>query len=397
MTGGSNVWDEDEPRRTERPYLWIVFFLLLLGMSSIFFLRPGVNPYPRQGASTAEDLPVVSLIDDKAHGQPLFSAAAQTGVWAVHSEADRTLVRFLNALGDEQWAETVPVSDALIDSNGRYLVIGEVGQARFYVYHARQKLVRAVTAPGALQALSVSQTGEVFAAFTVAQVDPLSLRTEVAFYGALGHLAWRHSLAEQQPLAVAQSADGQTVALLSLSFAAEVAGNLTVYSRHGERLFAHELAGRPGLLAVRDDGAGVAVTSDNTVYVFNRQGELTLQHRARGAVDRLEFLGDQPILSVFRKSLLNLRPERSIIVLGENGRITVEHRSRQPLVALSTAAPARDIFIGTATAAVLLSHTGELRWSLPHTWPGAYRAATLDGVHYLVILGNGQVIQIRGD
>lgn len=391
------MWDEDEPRRTEKPYLWIIFFLLLLGMSSIFFLRPGVNPFPSQRVATEEDLPVVSLIDDQAHGRPLFSADAQTGVWAVHSEAGRAVVRFLNALGDEQWAETVPVDDALIDSSGRYLVIGEVGQARFYVYHARQKLVRAITAPGALQALSISQTGEVFVAFTVAQVDPLSLRTEVALYGALGHLAWRHSLAEQQPLAVAQSADGNTVALLSLCFASEVAGNLTVYSRHGERLFAHELAGRPGLLAVRDDGEGVAVTSDNTLYAFNRQGQLTLQHGARGTVDRLEFLGKSPLVGVFRKSLLNLRPEYSIIVLGENGKIILEHRSRQPIVALSTAAVAGDIFIGTTTAAVLLGPKGELRWTLPHTWQGAYRATTLDGVNFLVILDNGQVIQIRED
>ncbi|MBT9153789.1 MAG: hypothetical protein DDT39_00446 [Firmicutes bacterium] len=397
ITEGLTVWDDDEPKRTDKPYLWILFFLLLLGMSSIFFLRPGVNSPPRQQTPSAEDLPVVSLIDAKAHGQPLFSASAQTGIWAVHTEGGRALVRFLNALGDEQWAETVPVDNALIASRGRYLVIGEVGEPKFYVYHARQKLALAVTTPGALQALSISQTGEVFAAFTVPQTDPLALRTEVALYSALGHLAWRTSLAEQQPLDVGQSADGNTVALLSLSFAEDVTGSLTVYSRNGERLFDQDFAERPGLLTVRDDGEGVAVTAGNDIYVFDRQGQLTLRHDAGGAVESLGYVGVHPIFTVVRRSVFNLRLEYRAVVLGENGRITLEHRSRQPLVALSTAPQGRDIFIGTPTSVALIGSGGESRWSLTHDWQGAYRAATLDGVHYLVVKSDGQVVQVRGD
>ena len=391
------MWDEDEPRRTEKPYLWVVFFLLLLGMSSIFLLRPGVNPFPPQQASTNNETPVVSLIDRKAHGQPLFGAGAQTGVWAVHKDGTRTVVRFLNALGDEQWAETVPMDNALVASSGRYIVIGEVGQQKFYVYHARQKLVLVVTTPGSLQALSINQTGEVFVAFTVPEVDPLSLRTEVARYSARGHLAWRHSLAEQQPLAVKQSANGNTVALLSLSFTSEVAGSLTVYSRHGEKLFAHSLVGHPAYVAVRDDGESVAVTSGNNIHFFDRQGQLTLRHDARGAVERLEFSGEHVIYSLLRKSLFNLRPEYRAVVLGDNGKVVFEHRSRQPIVALSTAPESRDIFIGTTTSATLSGYSGEPRWGLKHTWQGTYRVATLDGVHYLIIKHDGQVVQVRGD
>jgi len=391
------VWDEEEPRRTEKPYLWVVFFLLLLGMSSIFLLRPGVNPFPPEQASPNNEAPVVSLIDTRAHGQPLFIASAQTGVWAVHREGTRTVVRFLNALGDEQWAETVPVDNALVASSGRYIVVGEVGQQRFYVYHARQKLVLAVTSPGSLQALSINQTGEVFVAFTVPEVDPLSLRTEVAFYSALGHLAWRHSLSEQQPLAVKQSQNGNTVALLSLSFASNVTGSLTVYSRHGEKLFAHNLDERPGYLAVRADGAGVAVTAGNSIHFFDRQGRLTLRHDAGGAVENLASLGQHVVFSVLRRSLLNFRPEYRAVVLGEDGKVAFEHRSRQPIVALSTAPESRDIFIGTTTSATLSSHTGEPKWSLQHTWQEAYRVASLDGAHYLIIKGDGQVVQVRGD
>jgi len=391
------MWDEDEPRRTEKPYLWGVFFLLLLGMSSVFFLRPGVNPFPPQQASPNNAAPVVSLIDTEAHGQPLFSAGAQTGVWAVHQEGTRTVVRFLNALGDEQWAETVPVDNALVASSGRYLVVGEFGQPQFYVYHARQKLVLVVTTPGSLQALSISQTGEVFVAFTVPEVDPLSLRTEVALYSSLGHLAWRHSLAEQQPLAVSQSANGNTVALLSLSFTSDVAGSLTVYSRHGEELFEHSLVGPPGYLAVRDDGEGVAVTSGNSVHFFDRQGQLTRRHAARGTVESLKFSGERVIYSLLRTWAFNLRPEYRVVVLEDDGTVVFEHRSRQPIIALSTAPQSRDIFIGTTTRATLSSYSGELRWGLTHTWQGTYRVASLDGVHYLISQDDGQVVQVRED
>ena len=391
------MWDDDEPKRTDRPYMWILFFLLLLGMSSIFFLRPGVNTPVETQTPAAADLPVVTVIDARAHGQPLFIANAQTGVWAVHRQGDRAVVRFLSALGDEQWAETVPVNNAIIASSGRHLVIGEIGRSQFYVYHARQKLVRAVAIPGSLQAVSISQTGEVFVAFTVPQVDPLALHTEVALYSALGNLAWRHNLTEQQPVAVKQSANGNTVAVVSLSFAQDVTGNLTVYSRHGERLFAHGLEGRPGYLAVKDDGEGVAVTADNSILVFSRQGQMTLRHEAAGTVESLGYVGTNPIFTVARKSVLNLRTEHRAVILGENGKITMEHRSRQAFVALSPSTTGSDIFIGTTTAATLTSAAGEPRWSLAHQWQGAYRVATLDGVHYLVIWDDGQVVQVRGD
>jgi len=389
------VW-EDEPKRTGKPYLWGLFLLVLLGMSSIFFLRPGVKPLPQPMTPAAVDSPVVTLIGAKAHGKPLFSADAQTGVWAVHAAGDRAVVTFLNALGDEQWAETVPAESALIASSGRYLVIGEVGQPKFHVYHTRQKLVLVGIAPGPLQALSISRTGEVVAAFTVPEADPVVLRAEIAMYSALGHLTWRHSLAEQQPIAVKQSADGNTVALLSLRFARDVMGSLTLYSRHGERLFAQDLAGRPGMLTVRDDGESVAVTSGNSIHVFDRQGQLLVRHDAGGVVEMLRYYGSHPTFVVLRRALLNLRSEHRAVVLGENGRIVLEHRSRQPIVALTTFVPRGDIFIGTTTGALVVSYNGQPRWNLTHTWQGAYRVSTLDGVHYLIIMDDGQVLQVRG-
>jgi len=164
-------------------------------------------------------------------------------------------------------------------------------------------------------------------------------------------------------------------------------------------MFSQHLPGRPGLLALSDDGERIAVTVGNSIHVYSRQGDLILRHDAGGAVESIGSLGQTPnlVFTMLRKSLLNLRPQHHVVVLGDKGQILSEHRSSQPIVALGTRTGGSDIFIGTATSATLTTYSGEPRWSLSHVWQGEYRVSTLDGANYLVIQHDGQVVQVRGD
>lgn len=393
------MWEEYEAKRGDKPYLWIVFFLFLLLLSSIFFLRPGIGTIPSGDLPVAKNSPVVTTIDDTAHGRPLFTGDANTGVWVGHDNSGRFLLRFVNALGDEQWAETIGLASPVVSSRGNYLVAAEVGKAQFFVYHTRQRLVHAITVPGELCGVSVSANGEVLATYVMPQADPLHLRTEVAFYSSLGQQVWRKTLDQQQPIMVAQSADGNTNAVLTLSLGSKVEGALTVFSRLGEQLFSNNLSKRPGTMNLRDDGERIAVALDNFIQVYDREGKLHIRYDAEGPVAKMAYIGRGSNLSfgLERKSLLNFRPHSHVGVLGDNGKLLWQYRSKERVTALGTANQNSNIFIGTGKGATLFTYDGKARWGLTHSFGEGYLVATLDGRHYLAVLSGGQVMQVRGD
>ncbi|MDP3488252.1 MAG: hypothetical protein Q8S19_10055, partial [Bacillota bacterium] len=79
------MWDEIEEKRADRPYLWIVFLLLLLLLSSIFFLRPSVGTIPTGTMPSTKVTPVVTSIGTiPSGGIPIYVGEGSTGIWGVY-------------------------------------------------------------------------------------------------------------------------------------------------------------------------------------------------------------------------------------------------------------------------------------------------------------------------
>lgn len=393
------MWEDYEEARANKPYAWVVFIFILLFLSSIFLFRPQIGPGNSDAVSQTTAAAVVSMVDEVSHGQPLLARATATGMWAVHTTTPhgRQLVRYLNALGGELWAETVMFTDSSMAAQGNFLVIAGIGQPRIFVYHIRHKLVSAITAPGEVQAVSVNEQGEVLAVFTVAAAEPLAIRTEVAKYSSQGQQMWRQSLHQEMPLLVAQSADGAVNAVLNLSFGDQVGTVLHVFGRHGETLSKAEISGQPLHLLVRPDGERIVVGTQNRVVSFAKNGHEQFSFNTPGNLSALQFVGSGPQLAfaVDRRSFIDFSRQSTIGVLEEDGRLSWQSRLRERVLFLSAAGQRSDIFIGTAQSVIVYSQDGQVSFAVDHDFGADYKGVAQGGNQYLLLNGVGQVVQVR--
>jgi len=393
------MWEDYEEARAEKPYAWMVFIFILLVLSSIFLFRPQIGPSDGAALSPTTAVAVVTTVDEHSRGQPLLARATATGMWAVHtiSPEGSQLVRYLNASGDELWAETVTFTDSSMAAQGNFLVIAGIAQPRILVYHIRHRLVSAITAPGEVQAVSVNEQGEVLAVFTVTAAEPLEIRTEVAKYSPQGQQMWRQSLHQELPLLAAQSADGAVNAVLNLSFGDEVGTALHVFGSHGETLFTAEIVGQPLHLLVQPDGEQVVVGTRNRVFSFAKNGQKQISFQAPGNLSALQFVGSGPQLAfaVDSRSFINFSRQSTIGVLEMDGSLRWQSHLRERVLFLSAAAQRDDILLGTAQSVMVYDGAGQVSFTVDHVLGTDGMGVAQGGHQYLLLNGMGQVVQLR--
>ncbi|MBS3873651.1 MAG: hypothetical protein KGZ92_06055 [Firmicutes bacterium] len=393
------MWEDYEEARADKPYTWVVFIFILLFLSSIFIFRPQIGPRNTNAVPQTTQAAVVSMLNEVSHGRPLLARETATGMWAVHSTAPqgRQLVRYLNAHGDELWAETVMFTDSSMAVQGNFLAIAGIGQPRIFVYHIRHKLVSAITAPGEVQAVSVNEQGEVLAVFTVAAAEPLAIRTEVAKYSSQGQQMWRQSLHNELPLLAAQSADGAVNAVLNLTFGQEVGTVLNVLGRHGETLFKAEIMGQPLSLMVQPDGERVVVGTQRSIVSFTKTGHKQFAYQTPGNLSALQFVGTGPHLAFAfdRRSFLDFSLQSTVAVLEENGRQLWQSRQRERVLFISAARESHDIVIGTAQSIMVYSQGGQQSLTVEHAFGANYKGVAVGANQYFLLNGDGQVVQVR--
>jgi len=393
------MWDDYEEVGANKPYAWVVFIFILLFLSSIFLFRPQIGPEHSDAVSQAPAAAVVTMVDEVSHGKPLLAQATATGMWAVHSTTPNgaQIVRYLNALGNELWSETVIFTDSSMAAQGNFLVIAGIGQPRILVYHIRHRLVSAITAPGEVQAVSVNEQGEVLAVFTVAAAAPLDIRTEVAKYSTQGQQMWRQSLHQEMPLLAAQSADGAVNAVLNLSLGNQVGTVLHVFGRHGETLSRAEISGQPLHLLVQPNGERIVVGTPNRVISFAKEGHKHFSFSTPGALSALQFVGSGPQLAfaVDRRALISFNRQSTLGVLEADGSLPWQSRQREKILFLSAAGPRSDILIGTEQSAIVYSPGGQVSFTVDHVFGVDYKGVAQGSNQYLLLNGAGQVIQVR--
>ena len=326
------MWDEIEEKRADRPYLWIVFLLLLLLLSSIFFLRPSVGTIPTGTMPSTKVAPVVTSIGTiPSLGAPTYVAEGATGLWGVYKDADKAHISFFNGLGDEQWAESILVPDALIASSGNYLAIASLGKSQIALYHGHQQSVHVTDITGEIAAISVSEMGEILVALTVPTNDPLVVQTQAVLYSSSGLELWNKPIEGFLPIACNQSADGTKNVILGVNLDAKVQGELVAFGRVGELLFSTKIADRPVGLAVRADGERIAVASAAGIEVVDQDGKAQWKYDVGGTMIDLTYVGRGTHLAFLatRKSMLNFREQSVIGSLADPGKLIWQYRSSE--------------------------------------------------------------------
>lgn len=401
LEGGEEMWEDYEETRADRPHLWLAFIVILLLLSSIFIFRPHIGARPSAGELSSVGGMVSTTVDQTEHGRPVLAKGVASGMWAVHAiPADgRHLVRFLSARGDEQWADVAGFAEVVTGTQGNFLVIAGLGQSRVYVYHARHRLVSALNVPGEVQGVAVSGQGEVLVTFTVANAEPLTLRTEVAKYSSQGQQIWRHSLHNELPLLVEQSADGGISAVVNLVLGSRVGAKLTVLGRHGEPLFGAEISGQPRHLLVHHQGESVVVGTADGLRVFAKDGQEISSYNSPGALTVLQFVGEQGDLffSADSRSIINWRQQSIVGLLRGGDNLVWRERIRERVLFVSAAETSRYVLVGTAQSIAVYSQEGEVRFSTSQTFGEDYLAITPEGTNVLVLSSTGQVVQLRGE
>ena len=394
------MWDEVEEKRADRPYLWIVFLLLLLLLSSIFFLRPSVGTIPTGTMPSTKITPVVTNIGTiPSGGVPIYVGEGATGIWGVYKDTDRAHISFFNAMGDEQWAESIAVSEALVASNGNYLAIASLGNSQIALYHGRQQSIHVTNITGEITGISVSEMGEIFVVQTTPESDPLMLRTHASLYSSSGLELWTKSIDGFLPIACKQSADGTRNVVLGLTLDSKVQGELVAFGRQGELLFSTQVTGSPVSLAVRADGERIAVASTSRIDMVDKDGKVLWKYDVGGNVVDLAFAGRGSHLAFLatRKSMLDFRQQSVIGSLADTGKLTWQYRSSEVVTLLGHASLNSNIVIGTGKRVHLYGPDGRARWSLNHTWGPDFLMGTLDGKHFVVLAPGGKIMQVRGD
>ncbi|KAF0193935.1 MAG: hypothetical protein FD169_2152 [Bacillota bacterium] len=394
------MWDDIEEKRVDRPYLWIVFLLLLLLLSSIFFLRPSVGTIPTGTMPSTKIAPVVTNIGTiPSAGSPIYVGEGATGIWGVYKDIDRAHISFFNALGDEQWAESILVSEALVASSGNYLAIASLGKSQIALYHGRHQSVHVTSMPGEITAISVSEMGEILVVLTAPEKDPLILRTYAALYSSSGQELWKKPIDSFLPIACKQSADGTTNVVLGLGLDSKVQGELVVFGRLGELLCSTQIAERPVGLTVRADGERIAVASSSGIEVVDQDGKVLWKYDVGGTMIDLAYAGRDTHLAFLatRKSMLDFRQQSVIGALADTGKLIWQYRSREVVTLLGHTSLNTNIIIGTGKRIHLYGPDGRARWSLSHAWGGDYLMGTLDGKQFVVLSAGGKIVQVRGE
>lgn len=393
------MWDETEPRHKNKPYLWIVFLLLLLLLSSIFFLRPSIGVVPT-GTMPQGKEPVVSNIGTvPSKGQPLYMSGGATGIWAVYQESERAHVSFLNAMGDEQWTESISVANALVASHGNYLAIAGTDNSQVTLYHGQHQLLQVTQVPGHIRSMSVNALGEILVCLVSPETEPLALRSQVMLYSALGQQLWQKSLDGFLPISCRQSANGNTNVIFGISLATKVQGSLMAIGRQGEPLFLTDITDRPVDAVVSTDGEYIAVASSKHIKSLARDGRVFWEYNPGGEVTGLAYVGHTANLmyTATRKSFFDFSVQSLLGSLNSSGKLAWQYRNRETVTFLGTAATSTNIVIGTGKQVHLYSVDGRAQWSVAHKWGSDYLMSTVDGKRFVVMTPEGRIIQVRGE
>lgn len=394
------MWDEIEEKRADRPYLWIVFLLLLLLLSSIFFLRPSVGTIPTGTMPSTKIAPVVTSIGTiPSGGTPIYVGEGATGIWGVYEDTGTAHISFFNSMGDEQWAESIAATEALVVSSGNYLAIASLGKSQIALYHGRQQSVHVTNIIGEITSISVNEMGEIFVVLTIPENDPLILRTHAALYSSSGQELWSKPIDGFLPVASKQSADGTRNVVLGLTLDSKLQGELVAFGRHGELLFSTEIPDQPIGLVVNAAGDRIAVASSSRIDVLDKDGKVQWKYDVGGNLIDLAYAGRGTHLAFLatRKSMLNFRQQSVIGALADTGKLVWQYRSSDVVTLLGHASLNTNIIIGTGKRLHLYGPDGLARWSLSHSWGGDYLVSTLDGKHFIVLATDGKIMQVRGD
>lgn len=392
------MWDGYEEQHTSRPYIWVAFVLLLLVMSSIFFLRPSISGLPSGETPSSGNTPVVTSLEQQSAGEPLYLCNGLSGIWVVKDAPEGVYISHTDALGVELWGENLTVGNPLIVSRGSYLMVGSLGGETVVVYHSQNKQLMVREISGQIQAISISETGEAVIAYSKPQDDSLTLKSYLTQITSLNHDKWTVSLPGMEVLKVAQAADGSLIAALGMRLEdAKVKTTVAAFSHQGRAMFSKDIDGRPVDLVVRGDGGALAVAAGQSVFSLDSQGSLKWKYESGADLGRISFAGmsSNLLFTATRRSLLTFGMQGIVGVLAEGGKVLWQYRTRETISHVGTATISTNILIATNRRVNLFSPDGHVRWSLPHFWGDSIVTATVDGRNY-VVYSPSQAYLLRG-
>ena len=384
------MWEGYDDQGGGRPYLWVLFVLLLVVMSSIFFLKPSISNLPGVESPGSKNVPLITEIIPPGIGEALYLQDGFSGIWSVSRSEDEFAVSFLDADGITAWQHISRWDDPIIQSNGPYLVMAAFGGSRVAVFLNNVGMVFERELSGSIRDVSVAESGETIVALTRPAEDQLVIRSYLAQIPLTGAEGWEVAVMGSEILRLEQAGDGSLIGVLSLHLEGGSARTtLAAYSRFGVRMFIKDFSAHPVDLAVRMDGGVIAVASGKEIHALDQQGQLIWTYDSGVELRRLAYVG-RSVNLVFegrRKTLWTFGTQAMIGVIGEPGKMLWQYRTRDAIVSIGLSAMSTNVLICTDKRIHLYSHDGNVRWSMPHEWGDRPTVATTDGRNYFVHAG----------
>ena len=384
------MWEGYDDQGGGKPYLWIFFVLLLVVMSSIFFLKPSISNLPGTETPSSKNVPLVTELIAPGIGEALYLQEGYSGLWSVSKAGDEYAVSYLDADGITAWQHISRWEDPIIRSNGSYLVMADYAGSEVAVFLDTVGLVFDREVTGIIRDASISESGETVIALTRPDQDQLVIRSYLVQITPGGTDGWEVAAQGSEILRIEQAGDGSLIGVLALHLEGGSArATLSAYSRYGARMFIKDFSSHPVDLAVRMDGAMIAVTIGKEVRAFDQQGELVWTYASGVDLRRVAYVGRSVNLVIEgqRQTLLTFGPQAIVGVIGEDGKLIWQYRSRDAVVAIGLSTMTTNVLISTDKRIHLYSHDGNVRWSMPHEWGDAVEVATVDGRSYFVHAG----------
>ena len=384
------MWEGYDDHGGSKPYLWIFFVLVLVVMSSIFFLKPSISSLPGTEAPGSKNVPLMSELIAPGIGDALYLQDGSPGFWSVSREEDEFAVSYLDADGITMWQHIARWSDPIIRSQGPYLIMAEFAGSQVAVFLNNVGLVFEREVSGIIRDVSIAETGEAIVALTRPLEDELTIRSYLVQFTSGGGDGWEVAVLGSEILRLEQAGDGSLIGVLALHLEGGSARTtLSAYSRYGARLFIKDFAKHPVDLAVRMDGGVIAIAVGKEIRGFDQQGQLIWTYEAGVDLKHLVYVGRSVnlVYAGQRKTLFTFGPQSIIGVLGEAGKLAWQYRTRDDIVTVTQSAMTTNVLICTDKRVHLYSHDGNVRWTMPHDWGAAATVATTDGRNYIVHAG----------
>jgi hypothetical protein len=399
------MWDDEVNSKGQRKSLLAAGVLLLLFLlAGVFFLFPfGLAGQPELAFSKRQPSIVASRMYVNP-GQVIGLQGDSSGFWRVLSRGEGVTITRFNLAGEPQLVEEYPLSNPLVNSNGRMLIMADRDTGQIFLLEGSSGTIQNLSVPGKPQCVAVAETGQSLVVYLPEDGESNSLQPTLAYYNRDGALLFKTLVENGLPVAAQLTQSGNQLFLLLGKISSQgMENHLISYADSGQLLWTAQLPpGPPIILRSKPFGDRVVVAVDKTIYYYNGRGQLLWQHAAQGTIQDVVFLGmgDQIAYSSEKVSVLSFQRRALLTAISPEGETAWQYQLKGSVPRLAGGISSLSLFVANDQGVHSVGPDGTARWSHPMAKAdpaGVDLTASEDGSRVLVQGADGRMFVLRGE